>query len=132
MEGGIGGGGENGRHNQPVPPTFAARSRLFEVQANQAEQGLEAISKRYENRNVMLSRLCWEIHSSQHGVNVKHDLSHSVPVSDGLTIHLDASDLNAKGILHRDEPNAPTEVIETWTDVARGQMALAHSTPKRP
>ena len=97
MEGGIGGGGENGRHNQPVPPTFAARSPLFEVQA---EQELEAIAKRYENRNVMLSRFCWEIHSSQHGVNVKHDLSHSVAVSDGLTIHLDASDLIANGILH--------------------------------
>lgn len=114
-----GGGGENGHHGIPVPPTMKASSPLREREAGRLTTELEVRQERLAERmrQAVLNRddlraelLNWVHTVAQQGVQK------TLTVDDGLVLRLDATDVDADGIPDVEQFPEMTRQVSTWID----------------
>ncbi len=128
-----GGGGENGHHGIPVPPTMVARSPLRQKEISQLEQSLLTRTKHLEqtvtslmkeNSAVRTALLQWA------AAETSALQDRRLTVRSGLILHLDATDANANGTPDAEEFTDQKRTVAHWLDRSGQQRnAVAQGTP---
>ena len=132
VEGEPGGGGENGHHGKPVPPTMVATSPLRVKQLSRLASEVKERSDRLTEKTLKLLRkegglkddiLTWT--TREKSAVKKRELT----IRDGLVLHLDSADVDANGkadVLQYDDTQ---RVISQWRDRSehsRSAIATGH------
>ncbi|MEE2640020.1 MAG: DUF1553 domain-containing protein [Planctomycetota bacterium] len=100
VEGEPGGGGENGHHGKPVPPTMMASSPLANAELDRLKREILDRSQRVDREIGRLLRDDAQLKSSVlKWARASTDLLKNthLNVRDGLVLHLDAADVNGDG-----------------------------------
>lgn len=133
VHGEIGGGGENGHHGKPVPPTMAAPSPLRALQLSDLNRKIAKYQAHFEAQlyravdRVVRDKESW----FQWALDTRrHPVSKTLPVTDGLTLHLDATDINGNRVPDAEEVYQPPETIGQWRDLSsNGYHASGRHAP---
>ena len=134
VEGEPGGGGENGHHGIPVPPTMAATSplrtqqfdrlslELKQTTAKAAEKSLQLVKTESEFKDAILE---WANREKQ------TEKDRELNVLEGLVLHLDAADVDADGKSDASQRDAPEQPLTQWNDKSQGKRnAVATGKPR--
>ena len=137
VDGEIGGGGENGHHNRPVPPTFAAKSPLRHLQVEQLGNEIKNAQKEYEQAletAIVRAGTSKSFHAwveQQKVEQANRSKSAALPITEGLVLHLDASDVNGNRIVDTEEELDPSRRLESWHDLSgNSHLATGHGAPR--
>ena len=134
VEGEPGGGGENGHHGIPVPPTMVATSPLRAKEIQRLADEWELKSSRLRER-VSLSlhedlELREELLKWVHEVNTSNQ-HHDLAITNGLVLHLDATDVDADGTPDVDQYQEAERILGEWKDRSHHRRrAKAHGEPR--
>jgi hypothetical protein len=119
VEGEPGGGGENGHHGIPVPPTMVATSPLRLKQIQRLTENSDLQLEHLENR---LKQLTNRDSSFRQGLlKWAEDINTSaknreLTITDGLVLHLDAADVDADGKPDMDQHPEVERIVTQWKD----------------
>ncbi len=134
VEGEPGGGGENGHHGIPVPPTMLATSplrarefRQFAAELKQrsdrlTEQTMQVIKKQSDFKQAVLA---WATEARSSAKN------RELAILDGLVLHLDAADVDADGKHDSVQFDSSKRGFSQWRDRSKhGRSAIATGNPR--
>ena len=134
VEGEPGGGGENGHHGIPVPPTMLATSPLQEREFRQFAAELKERSDRLIERTRLAMKhesdfkrdiLAWTKKAKASAKNSK------LTVLKGLMLHLDAADVDADGTPDSTQFDQSKRSLSHWRDRSKhGRSAVATGNPR--
>lgn len=133
VEGEPGGGGENGHHGIPVPPTMLATSplrarefRQFSAELKQrsdrlTEQTMQVIKEQSDFKQAVLA---WATEARSSAKN------RELAILDGLVLHLDAADVDADGKHDSVQFDSSKRGFSQWRDRSKhGRSAIATGNP---
>ena len=134
VEGEPGGGGENGHHGIPVPPTMLATSplrarefRQFSAELKQrsdrlTEQTMQVIKEQSDFKQAVLA---WATEARSSAKN------RELAILDGLVLHLDAADVDADGKHDSVQFDSSKRGFSQWRDRSKhGRSAIATGNPR--
>ena len=119
VEGELGGGGENGHHGKPVPPTMMATSPLLEVELKRVKLEIRTDSNWVDQETLRLLQERSELKPAlQRWADTSRKLLKNVDlgVREGLILHLDASDVDANGVVDTKQHDAQQRAVSEWQD----------------